>query len=401
MGQTDDVHVPEDSVVEWVDRAPTGVGSLNGLTVAAKEIFKVGDCVRRTGTTILLPGRASADAAAVARLRAAGARLTARSASHEFAWGITNRRADGSGTENPLLPGRVSGGSSGGSAALVAAGVVDIGLGSDTAGSCRIPAAFCGIVGWKASNGAVPLDGCLPLAPAYDCGGLMAASIDVLRKGAGVLIGSSAGSRTVGTRVAVLDPELWPLVDPQRNAAYEALVSRFGARPVAQFPGPADLFAAFGVLQAQEVLRAHRAIGLWPSLLDQYPMFVRERLVAAEQTPAERISWAAGVQDAARAACDLLWETADVLLTVLPCGPSSANTPDSIEMPGGQHLLREVLVPWTCLANMVGAPAVVAPVGVDATGAPIVVQLMSAPGTDRGLIDRLGSWFDDSVAPRE
>lgn len=386
-------------MVEWVEGAPTGSGALDGLTFAAKEIFELSGAARRTGTPIMLPGPAAEDSVAVARLRAAGARLTTRSTSHEFAWGITNRRADGSGTDNPLLPGRISGGSSGGSAALVAAGAVDLGLGSDTAGSCRIPAAFCGIFGWKATNGSVPLDGCLPLAPEFDCGGLMAKSPDALRAGAAVLIGSNRSidaPQPVGTRTAVLPPDAWRIADPERRAALDAIATPFGALVADGLPGPAELFGVFGVLQGQDVLAAHRALGLWPDRSDEYPAFVRERLLAAQARSDDQLSAARRVRETAIAACERLWQHADVLMSVLPCGPTPASSPDTVLLPdGGLIPLREALVPWTCLANLVGSPAVVAPIGVDATGAPITVHLMSAPGTDLALIEQLVEWFGE------
>ena len=404
--------MPDDSVVETLDLVPTGPGTLVGVTFAAKEIFEVAGHPRRTGSSIVLPDVAAQDAEAISLLRAAGARLTARSTSHEFAWGITNRRADGSGTANPLLPGRISGGSSGGSAALVASGAVDLGLGSDTAGSCRIPAAFCGILGWKATNGLVPMNGCLPLAPSFDCGGLMARSVRGLRAGAGVLGGdahpgrSADSNESLGARVAVLDSNGWRLVDDERRRAHDAIASRLNADVVADLPQPVEIFEAFGVLQASEVLHAHRdVLGIWPAESDRYPGFVRERLRAAESRPDAQVDRARSTHERLLAAFDELWDAADVLLTVLPCGPTSVDSPDTVTTPDGPRALRDVLVPWTCLANMAGCPAVVVPVGRDETGAPIAVQLMSAPGTDLALIERLGEWFGDtpgvSCSPRE
>lgn len=388
------MHVPEGSVVEWVDLPATGPGLLDGVTVAAKEVFDIAGLARRTGSDVVPEGTVPADAEAVRRLRSAGARITCRSASHEFAWGVTNRRADGTGTENPLLPGRVSGGSSGGSAALVAAGAVDLGLGSDTAGSARIPAAFCGVLGWKASNGSVPLDGCMPLAPRFDCVGAMAGSVALLQRAATALgIVVSRGWSTSTPRIAVLDPGAWATHDAARASALEVFAERVGASEQAALSNPSEVFDTFGVLQSVDVLGAHRnVLGTWPGRAADYPVFVAERLRAAEQLGEDRVADAEAALGSLLGAATLMWARFDVVLSVLPCGPSSITSPDVIDTPNGERPLREVLVPWTCLANMIGAPAVVAPIGIDPTGAPIVMQLMSRPGSDAALLALLGAY---------
>lgn len=396
------VRVPDGAVVEWVNR-DGGRGDLSGVTVAVKEIIELAEHERRTGTSLALDGRSIADAVAVQRLCAAGARVTARSVSHEFAWGITNRRADGLGTENPLLPGRVSGGSTGGSAALVASGAVDLGLGTDTAGSTRIPPAFCGVFGWKASNGLVPMDGCLPLAPRFDCIGLIARSAVLLGLGASALGAPepSAQLRQGGhPRVGMLDPVVWRIADASRRAAMELLSAEHRAVIVGGLPDPTAVFGTFSVLQAAEVLRAHRdVIGLWPRRAPDYPDFVAERLRAVEALSPTRLAAAEGEAEQLQRNLAEVWCSVDVVVSVLPCGPSTVAAPDVIDTEDGSRPLREVLVPWTCLANLTGCPAVVAPMGVDASGAPIAVQLMSAPGTDRWLLDLLANWFPRAVPP--
>lgn len=100
-----------------------------------------------------------------------------RSRTHEFAWGLTTWHPDDGGTRNPWDTGRTAGGSSGGSAAAVAAGIVPLGLGSDTGCSIRLPAAWCGLVGHKPTYGAVPMDGVTPLAPSLDAGGVLVCDV--------------------------------------------------------------------------------------------------------------------------------------------------------------------------------------------------------------------------------
>ena len=97
---------------------------------------------------------------------------------HEFAWGITSENRTFGTVPNPIAPGRIAGGSSGGSAAALAAGLVDYALGTDSGGSIRIPAACCGVVGFKPTYGLVPLDGCFPLTPSFDHAGPMARDVE-------------------------------------------------------------------------------------------------------------------------------------------------------------------------------------------------------------------------------
>ena len=124
-------------------------GPLHGVPVAIKELFDVEGAVGCYGSTILADRIARSDAAAVARWREAGAIVVGTTRSHEFGWGITTQHAELGSTLNPWDTDRVPGGSSGGSAAALAAGMVPLALGSDTGGSIRIPACFCGIAGIK------------------------------------------------------------------------------------------------------------------------------------------------------------------------------------------------------------------------------------------------------------
>jgi aspartyl-tRNA(Asn)/glutamyl-tRNA(Gln) amidotransferase subunit A len=114
----------------------------------------------------------------VQRLEANGYAVAGKTNLHEFAYGITSQNPHYGTVPNPVAPGRLAGGSSGGSAAAIAAGDVELALGSDSAGSIRIPAAWCGVVGFKPSSGLVSVEGCFPLAPSYDVAGPMASSVE-------------------------------------------------------------------------------------------------------------------------------------------------------------------------------------------------------------------------------
>jgi len=161
------------SVVGAPDRARTG--PLAGRPVGVKDIIAVAGVPTRCGSPASDPRPAAADAALVRRLREAGAEVFATTQCLEYAAGFAHPEIGD--TRNPRDPSRTSGGSSGGSAALVAAGVCDLALGTDTGGSVRIPAAYCGVVGLKPSYGLLPLEGVFPLSPSCDHAGTLTVTV--------------------------------------------------------------------------------------------------------------------------------------------------------------------------------------------------------------------------------
>jgi len=156
-------------------RAGIDRGPLHGIPVAIKDLIEVAGQPTGWGTRAHPPQVAPQDAALVARLRAAGAMILGKTNLLEYAYGVAHPEVGQ--TNNPHDPRRTSGGSSGGSAAAVAAGIVPLAVGTDTGGSIRIPAAYCGIVGMKPSFGIVPLDGVFPLAQSLDHAGPIARSV--------------------------------------------------------------------------------------------------------------------------------------------------------------------------------------------------------------------------------
>ena len=166
------------TVIGAPQRAPAG--PLAGRPVAIKDIIAVAGVPTRCGSPASDPEPAARDAELVARLRAAGAEVFATAQCLEYAAGFANPEIGD--TRNPRDPSRTSGGSSGGSAALVAAGVCDLAIGTDTGGSIRIPAAYCGVVGLKPSYGLVPADGVFPLSPTCDHAGTLTASVPGTRE---------------------------------------------------------------------------------------------------------------------------------------------------------------------------------------------------------------------------
>ena len=149
----------------------------DGIPLAVKDLFDTAGLVTTYGSIVFAEHVPERTAESVARLEAAGYATVGKTNLHEFAYGISSQNPHFGTVPNPIAPGRLAGGSSGGSAAALAAGLADTALGTDSGGSIRIPAAWCGVVGFKPSYGVVPLDGCFPLAPSFDHAGPMARSV--------------------------------------------------------------------------------------------------------------------------------------------------------------------------------------------------------------------------------
>jgi len=158
----------------WITELEAPAG---GIRLAVKDLFDTAGITTTYGSIIFADHVPAESAEVVRRLEAAGYANVGKTNLHEFAFGVTSMNPHFGWVPNPLASGRIAGGSSGGSAAALARGLADAALGSDSGGSIRIPAAYCGIVGFKPTFGLVSLEGCFPLAPSYDHAGPMARDV--------------------------------------------------------------------------------------------------------------------------------------------------------------------------------------------------------------------------------
>ena len=189
-------------------------GPLHGEPVAVKDLVATQGIRTTAGSRILKDWVPTRDASVVWALREAGAIMVGKTNTHEFAFGTTNDNPHYGATRNPWNPALTTGGSSGGSAAAVAAGLVSVAIGTDTAGSIRIPAALCGCVGLKPTFGAVPVRGVVPLAKTLDTVGPLARKVDDARRAFEVLTGEGLGARGLGlgeNASQTLAPNPYPL----------------------------------------------------------------------------------------------------------------------------------------------------------------------------------------------
>jgi len=221
-------------------------GVLEGAALAVKDNIDTAD-LPTTGGTPALTGPAASDAPPLARLRAEGALVAGKANLHELAFGITSNNAAFGPVRNPHDPARIAGGSSGGTAAAIAAGIAPAGLGTDTGGSVRVPSALCGIVGFRPTVDRYPTGGVVPLSPTRDTIGPMARTVSDVALLDGVMANDRAPLDPVAPediRLGVPRQVLWEGLEPEVAARCEQALDRLGAAGITLVEtDPADLWA--------------------------------------------------------------------------------------------------------------------------------------------------------------
>jgi aspartyl-tRNA(Asn)/glutamyl-tRNA(Gln) amidotransferase subunit A len=331
-----------------------GPGSL-----AVKDLFDTAGVRTTYGSPIFADHVPEVSAEAVRRLE--GYALAGKANLHEFAWGITSENLTFGTVPNPIAPGRIAGGSSGGCGAALAAGLVDYALGSDSGGSIRIPAACCGVVGFKPTWGLVPLDGCFPLAPTFDHAGPMARDVEGCERMMEALVpGFARADVSLGDlRVGVAWTER---ADPGVRARVEAVAAGFERVEV---PWPDGIYPAF----SREIVEVHA--DLYPD--DRYDPGIAHKMDVARAVSDEAVAAAQAERERYRERIAAL----EVDLLVTPTVPMVA-PPVGI----GDLALRERMIELTFPWNVTGSPALALPCGVAEDGLPASVQIVGRPGDD-------------------
>jgi Asp-tRNA(Asn)/Glu-tRNA(Gln) amidotransferase A subunit family amidase len=347
--------------ITWLDEPLRGAagGPLAGRTLLVKDLIDTAGIRTTYGSRLYADHVPARHAAVVERVLDAGAVVVGKGHLPEFAWSVLGQSQFYGTCHNPARPGRTTGGSSSGNAAALAAGLVELGIGTDTGCSVRLPAAACNVVGLKTSWGLVPTEGVFPLVPLLDTVGPMARSVaDVALLWSVLAARPVPAPRLDGLTVGLLrqPPEIGDGRETERSDAAEAWVAdleRLGARVVeASVPGPtANTWPQF----QHEALRSHAAT--FPSRAGEYGDVMRTKLDAAARVGAEEV-------DAAYRALEE-WRRfePEVDLYVSPCyaidlPPEGANELE-IRLPLSSFLRWVNLVGWAGLA--IGNLQLVAP----------------------------------------
>jgi len=369
-----------------VELPPTASGPLDGLTFGLKDIFDVAG--HRTGfgspDWLRTHEPAPASASVLTRLLAAGAHMVGKTHTEEMAFSLTGENAHYGTPVNPAAPDRVPGGSSSGSASAVAGGLVDFAVGSDTGGSVRAPASFCGIYGIRPTHGRIALDGVCPLAPMFDTCGWFAREAELLARIGGVLLQTEIPATLPPVRL-LLASDAFALASAETVAALaptvDAVERRFGrATPVTiADEGLTSWFDVFRVLQYDDIWRAH---GAW---VRRYaPTFgpqIAPRFDAVSRVQQDEVAQMTARHHTIRARLDALLRGDTVL--VMPTAPDVA---PRLGLPPQETVaVRERMLALLCVAGLGGLPQLSIPAGT-VNGAPVGLSLVAARGRDELLL---------------
>jgi amidase len=389
----EDTALPEDTVDAFVGPAELlavgGPGPLAGTTLAVKDVIDVAGRVTGAGNPDLAASRSPAPSSApvVGALVGAGATVVAKTVTDELAYSLGGDNVHFPAPRNVAAPGRTTGGSSSGSAAAVAAGLVDLALGTDTGGSIRVPASYCGIHGWRPTHGAVSAEGVTPLAPSFDTIGLLSRSAPLLRVAAEVALatGPLAGATPPPAGRLALAAELVDVLDPDvAEALLAGVAARFGSVPdrVSLALDMDECLATFRTLQGAEAWAEH---GAWITATDpDLGPATRYRFEVASTVTAADVAAALPVRDRVRAAVHAATADGTVLI-----GPAAAGAaPEPARHDEESERVRADTLRLTSVAGLAGAPVVVVPgARVGADRLPLGIALMGAAGSDLALVD--------------
>jgi aspartyl-tRNA(Asn)/glutamyl-tRNA(Gln) amidotransferase subunit A len=344
-----------------------------GTPVAIKDLLDTAGLVTTYGSVIFAEHVPARTAESVLRLEAAGYAVAGKTNLHEFAYGISSQNEHFGNVPNPGFPGRLAGGSSGGTAAAIAAGDVELGLGTDSGGSIRIPAAWCGIAGFKPTFDLVPTDGCFPLAPSYDHVGPLASTVEgcseLMRALAPGFSETDVDLAQLAVGVAWLDE-----AEPEVAACVAAAAEHFPQRRTVAPPLPDR---AENALFMREVADVHR--GLFPERADEYGETIRWKLELCNEVTEAEVGHARTLRHEYRLRFEELFDGLDLLIT-----PTVAIAPPLADC--DERELRGRVIRLTYPFDLLGWPALALPAGLTPQGLPASIQLVGRPGDDARVL---------------
>ncbi len=350
---------------------PERVG--DGIPLAVKDLFDTSGLHTTYGSILFADHVPDRTAEAVARLQAAGYVNVGKTNLHEFAYGIASYNPHFGEVPNPLAPGRSAGGSSAGSGAALAAGLADAALGSDSGGSIRIPAACCGVVGFKPSRGLVSLEGCFPLAPGFDHAGPMGRDVETCARMLEALAPGFDRAELDSLEEVEVGVAWLALAEPLVRTRVQLAAELFPRRRTVAFPLPEGVGAVF----MREVAESHRA--LFPAHADAYGDNVRAKLERCVRvTDAEFEAALRRLEEYRERAAEAV-EGIDLLVTPTLAFVAPPAIRDDRE-------IRDAVIRLTYPFNALGWPALALPCGPAEHGLPASVQLVAPAGEDARII---------------
>lgn len=362
-------NAPLNAFTDFDTSATGGEGLLAGMTIGVKANIMVRGLPWTSGSEVFRNRIAERDAEVVARLRGAGAAIIGTTNMEEAALGAKTDNPWFGATQNPHRLGYTPGGSSGGSGAAVAAGLCDAALGTDTMGSIRIPAAYCGIYGFKPAHSAISQDGLELTEPSLDTIGPLARDLDVLEAVSRVL--SDFGEGDAAGPVATLAGLGGVECEPAVLAAFKNAKSLLGSKSEIDLPCPPARIRFAGFIRASRFLAAHLTDADPPKIS---PLLGKLLTYGARRSEADLAEDGRVIAET-KAAIEAALETHAAIL--LPTAPQTA-FPHSEVAPASQ-------ADFTCLANIAGLPAICLPSGWSDDGLPVGVQLIGKTGHEAGL----------------
>ena len=361
-------------------------GPLAGLSAVVKDMYDIAGSRTGGGNPDWLAAQAPArvHAAAVEKILAAGATITGKTVCDEFFYSVAGANAHYGTPVNLRAPGRIPGGSSSGSAAALAANACDFALGSDTGGSVRVPAAFCGLYGLRPTHGRVDLAGAMAMAPSFDVAGFFANAPGILRRVGSVLLEGETRPAAIAHLNAADD------AFAQADAPVAAFGRDFLAAAARALPKPQGRTAAPDGFDAwREAFRIVQAFETWASFGD----FITRARPALGPGVKERMGFAATVTAAqADAARKIVASARAHIRTLVPPGTVMAlPTAPCIAPPldqSGEELesFRVRVMRLTCMAGLAGLPQINLPIGT-VEGCPAGLSFIGWPGGDEALLD--------------
>ena len=380
---------------------------LLGIPITLKDNIGTRGIRTTAGSKILREFVPREDSTVARKLARAGAVLLGKTNLNEFAYGITGANAHYGPARNPWATDRITGGSSAGSAAAIAAGLCTASVGTDTGGSIRVPSAFCGVVGLKPTFGRVSIFGTIPLSPSFDHVGPLARYVadaaiilDVIA-GRDPLDPTSAPKAVENFRGALHKPlrkfrlgrpkeHYWEKLDSEICTVAETAVrymEKSGAvlREVS-LPSVKKSLGAATDISLAEALHIHEAAGYLPARADEYGEEVRQRINAGKEISATRYLAGFEVRGKLLAEFDAAFRDVDAIVAPTVPVPAPAIGAESLQIEGEKVELRPALVGSCRPANFTGLPAISVPCGFTREGLPVGLQLIGRPFDEATLL---------------